>query len=471
MWLITGCTLWHKNHPVDLEFIPDQYTNDYAVRDTFKALYQINWWKTFEDTLLNRYFDTAFESNYDLAQAAARLDQFKARYRISRSSIFPGISAGSAYQNPDLSNNSESNIPTQTEESYSSNLSMAYEIDFFGKLSTFRGAAYTDLLASQEDLHTFKLVFSGQLARMYFKIMELQQQVILINKTISSLTDYLDLVTSRYNAGLVPSLEVYQAETNLAKIRAAKQKVETAYLTAQNLFFTLLGEYPAHNQNVGAEPIDPVFPKINYEIPSDLLKRRPDIRSSYLRMKSADQLWASAVADRFPSIRFTTQGGALNKEFIRSLNPDNFIWNAIGSVTLPLLEGGRRKAAADRSAAVYRELAAKYKSVVLNSFREVEDALITIEKQRQYLEELTIQATAAENSLRVASDRYLRGLSQYLVLVTAQTAHFNAETQLIAARRELMDAYISLSLSLGGNWNEKDATDRSNNNTKKVESP
>jgi outer membrane protein TolC len=115
-----------------------------------------------------------------------------------------------------------------------------------------------------------------------------------------------------------------------------------------------------------------------------------------------------------------------------------------------VFEGGRRKASADQSAALYRELAARYQAVVLNSFREVEDALITIEKQGQYLEELKLQAAATEKLLRVANDRYLRGLSQYLVLVTAQTAYFNAETELIIARRGLMDAYISFFISLGG---------------------
>ena len=457
LWIITGCTYWHKNHTVEMEFLPDQISNTQYAEEYRQAPSNVNWWVSFEDTLLNSFMDTAFESNYDIAQAIARLDQSKARYAVSRSTLFPSVGGNFGYQNSDISNSKDSSIPNQSDEKYSVNFTAAYEIDFWGRLSATRQAAYADLIASENDFVSFQLIFSAQLARVYFRMIELQEQVSLVDKTIVSLTDYLNLVTSRYAVGLVSSLEVYQAESNLARTRAIKQTVEAAYLTTQNNFYTLLGKYPNSEISIKTNDLMGSYPEVQSEIPSDLLTRRPDIRSAYNRMQSADKRWATAVADRFPSIRLTTQYGGLNADLSQALKPDNMIWSAIGSVALPLFEGGRRKASADQSAAMYRELAARYKAVVLNSFREVEDALILIEKQGQYLEELNLQVAATENSLRVATDRYMRGLSQYLVLVTAQTAYFNAETELISAKRGIMDAYVSLFISLGGDWSDDDS--------------
>jgi len=458
--LTSGCTFLHKKHSVEMEFLPDHINNIQIGMDHRQAQPHLNWWVSFEDTLLNGFMDTAFASSYDIAQAIARLDQSRAKFSASRSTWFPSLSGNIGYQNSDITGSNDSKIPNQSNESYSVNLTAVYELDFWGKISATRQAAYSDLIASKSDYYSFKLIFSAQVARIYFRIIELQQQVTLIENTMVSLTDYLNLVTSRYAAGIVSSLEVYQAESNLARARATKQTVESTYLTSKNSFYNLLGKYPKSVFPFESILLSESLPTVRAEIPSDLLTRRPDIRSAFNRMESADKRWAAVVADRLPSIMLTSQYGAMNSSLSQTLRPDDLIWSAIGNIAMPIFEGGRRKASADQSAAMYRELAARYQAVVLNSFREVENALIIIEKQGQYLEELKLQVAATKNSLRAATDRYLRGLSQYLVLVTAQTAYYNAETDLINARRGLMDAYISLFISLGGNWTDEDLDEK-----------
>ena len=147
--------------------------------------------------------------------------------------------------------------------------------------------------------------------------------------------------------------------------------------------------------------------------------------------------------------------GGGSDELKKALDPNAMVWNAIGNLVLPIFEGGRRKANADRTQAAYVEQVAGYKQSILNAFREVEDALVKGKEQLVIVSELEKQVRAAESSLDIATDRYLRGLATYLQVVNAQTAYFNAGSNLITACRDLIDSRISLVTALGGSWMEE----------------
>jgi DNA-binding MarR family transcriptional regulator len=160
--------------------------------------------------------------------------------------------------------------------------------------------------------------------------------------------------------------------------------------------------------------------------------------------QAADFRWAEAVADRFPRITLTGSAGAKTDELSDLVDPDEIAWNVIGGLTLPVFEGGKRKAEADRNAAVFREQAAMYKEVLLTAFREVEDALVRGEKQREYVAELEKQALAVGNSLRAATDRYVQGVSDYLPVLLSQTNFYTARRNVLIAKRKLISARVSL---------------------------
>jgi outer membrane protein TolC len=217
----------------------------------------------------------------------------------------------------------------------------------------------------------------------------------------------------------------------------------------------LLGHYPRTGISGSLDALPEALREIQPGLPSELLLRRPDVRSASARMAAADLRWASANADRFPRLTLTGSGSNISEDFAEVLDPDNLLWNLVGGVILPVFEGGKRKAEAERAAAGYREVAAVYKHVLLNAFREVEDALVRGGKQTERIFQLTLQAEAAKNSLRRATDQYLQGLSDYLPVLLAQTAHFNSQRSLISARRELADYRIDLATALGGGWSDQ----------------
>ncbi len=412
------------------------------------------WWIAFNDTTLNLLMTEAFTSNLTLEQAAARLDQFRALSDVARATYFPSVSAQGSIQEGERA---ISGMPAgfkPTLPKYDAGATASYEVDLWGKLSARRGAAYADFLASENDLLATVLSISSQLANSYFQNIEFRAQLELLEQTIQSYESYLELVHKRYSLGVTPSLDVYQAQIALAQARGQKVLYEANVASAEHGLSVLLGRYPETDKISFSQTLPDSLAEIQPGLPSELLERRPDVRASYQRLRAADRRWAEAVANRFPSITLTGSAGANSNDLADIVDPEHIAWNIIGGITLPIFEGGRRKAEADRNAAVFRERAAQHKDVLLNAFREVEDALVRGETQKQYVHELKAQKLAAGNSLRLATDRYMQGVSDYLPVLQAQTNYYTARRNLITARRELASTRVNLVTALGGGWSE-----------------
>jgi len=413
------------------------------------------WWTVFQDTTLNRLMDELFDSNLSLEQSAARLDQFRANYAASRSSWFPSLTGQVKIQdNGDVGNIAPPN-PMMQSNRYDVTLSTMYEVDLWGKLAANRQAVYEDLLAGEENHRAFVLSLSAQTVRAYHGIVALQLQLDLAKKTGQSYQAFLEMVQGRYERGVVSSLDVYQARINLAGARSREAQLAAGLASAEHALSILLGRYPQNGLLTGQKNLPSNLTPLSEGLPSELIQRRPDVRSAFHRMYAADRRWAEAVAIRFPSFSLTAQMGGGSDELKKALDPNAMVWNAIGNLVLPIFEGGRRKANADRTQAAYVEQVAGYKQSILNAFREVEDALVKGKEQLVIVSELEKQVRAAESSLDIATDRYLRGLATYLQVVNAQTAYFNAGSNLITACRDLIDSRISLVTALGGSWMEE----------------
>ncbi|MCF7810517.1 efflux transporter outer membrane subunit [bacterium] len=447
--LVSGCSFWQRSHNPQMEPLPDHYTHSIKEGEFDTD----PWWLAFNDSLLNQLMDQVFNHNLTLEAAVARLDQYRALNTSSRSSWFPSISTQGSYQkNGNVGDNPPLSSATTPDEIYNVKLTAAWELDLFGKLAANRAASYNDLSASRADLQAVILSISSQAVRTYYQIVELKMQTALLNDMILSFEEYLELVEKRYQRGTVSSLDVYQAQVNLAGAKSRLAQLETAVVSAQNALSVLTGNYPGEGLEVEKTELPSEITTLSPGIPSELLKRRPDVISAYYKMRAADSRWAEAVASRLPSFSLTGTVGGSSQELKDALDPEAMVWNAIGSLTVPLFAGGRLKANADRTEAAYKASAANYMETVLNGFRDVENALSKNQQQKVVVNELTTQTEAAANSLRIATDRYLRGVSTYLTVTNAQTAYLNAHSSLISARRELIDAQINLVTALGGDW-------------------
>jgi NodT family efflux transporter outer membrane factor (OMF) lipoprotein len=404
------------------------------------------WWKIFDDSELDQLLDEALAANLDLAQAHARVEQAEAVIRSTAAARHPTLNlTGQAGRGSQPGRNGDTDT-----ETYRLSAAAGYELDLWGKLRQRAAAARFDAEASTEDLKLLYLSLSAQLADLYFLTAEQQAQLDLTDRTIATFADTLNRVERRYREGLVPSVDVYQARQNLAAALARRPQFEANLATSEHALSVLLGRYPAPLEN--PPPQLPALPAaFPAGLPAELLARRPDVQAAWLRLEAVDARLAAAIAERFPSINLLGSYGLLRSDMGLGVISGAF-FEVLASLSQPLYDGGRRRAEVERSRAQMQEQLARYQQTVLRAFQEVEDALVRNQTGEARIVHLQTRRDSAAATLRLSLDRYLQGLSDYLPVLTAQSLHFDAESQLLAARRQLLSDRISLARALGGTW-------------------
>lgn len=452
--LVSGCSV-HRPQKIELPApLPEAYNEETGAARPDMPIGR--WWETFHDATLNKLMDRAFSQNLDLAEAYARLDQFQAITRSTASGQRPYLTI----EGQGGRGKQQSFLGQSTGNNYSLSLAAGYELDLWKKYSSGTAAARLEAEASREDLKALYISLSAQLVDLYYLAVEQRTQLDLTDSTVASFRDTLESVERRYREGLVPALDVYQARQNLMSAKSGRPVFESTLAVTEHALAVLLGQYPDRDTagSVARIPDTPAaFPA---GIPSELLTGRPDVRAEFLRLKAADARIAGAIADRFPSFNLMGSYGNSSTAFSTG-NISGVFWNALVSLSQPLLDGGRRRAEVERSRAVFRQNLARYHKTVLTAFQEVEDALVRNRTTEERIARLEEQVKATGASQRLSKDRYLLGLSDYLPVLTAQGLHFSAESQLLAARRQLISDRISLARALGGDWMEKTVAHRS----------
>jgi NodT family efflux transporter outer membrane factor (OMF) lipoprotein len=415
------------------------------------------WWKQLEDNTLNTLMDEVFQHNLDIAAAYERLQQSRAVLQVTDSSrgLMLNVegSGGRTRQSGSFGGRPSESVPFEatTFNTYSLSGTASYEIDLWKKLDSRTKAAQLDTLASEQDLKALYISISAQLADLYYLAVEQRAQLELSDKTIASFQDTLDRVERRYRGGLVPALDVYQSRQNLAGARAQRPLFESILSVTLNSLSVLIGRFP--DKEVGGTSSllkdTPMFP---VGIPSQLLMRRPDIEAELLRLTASDKRIGAAIADRFPSFNLIGSYGGSSDQVRNVLDSPNVFWNLLLQVAQPMLDAGRRKAEVHRTEAVFRENLARYHQTVLEAFKEVEDALAGIRASKERITLLDESVSASASALRIALDRYMQGLSDYLPVLTEQLHHFTAKSNLLSAQRQLIADRIQLMRALGGEW-------------------
>lgn len=445
MLLLAGCSL-HKPTEVRLSVeLPQEFLEQQMTGEARSLLGQ--WWLAFEDEQLNQLMAELFEQNLELTQAVARLEQVEALARITRSAESPFLSGGG--------NVGRSSQPGISDDFIGNNqqlsLAAGYELDLWGKLSAQSRAAELDLSASRQDMQTLYLGLSARLADLYFLAIEQRAQLALTDQSIASFAETLLRVENRYNLGLVPAVDMYQARQSLAGAQAARYLFEASLGEVEHAIAVLIGRYPERSPGGSLEQLPGAPDLFDAGIPAELISQRPDLQAALQRVEAADYRVAAAIADRFPSISLSGGYGSLRQDVTAGLIKGEF-WSLLGNLAMPLVDGGRRRAEVDRKEAALREAVANYQQKVLTAFQEVEDALVNNYATEQRVERLAETAQATGATLRLSTDRYLAGLVDYLPVLTAQRTDFDVSSRLLAARRQLLAERISLARALGGDW-------------------
>ena len=443
--LVTGCSL-HEPTKVELSVDPPpEYLENQAAEESGLSVEQ--WWLVFNDEQLNLLMTELFDQNLELTQAIARLEQVEAVFKITQSAQSPTLSGGA--------NLGRSQQPGVVDDFIGNNqqlsLAAGYEVDLWGKLASQSQAAELELTASRQDVQTLYLGLSARLTDLYFLAVEQRAQLALTGQSILSFADTVSRVENRYNLGLVPAVDMYQARVNLSGAKAARYLFEAALAEVEHAIAVLVGRYPERSPDDSLQKLPDPPGLFEAGIPADLISQRPDLVAALRRVEAADARVAVAIADRFPSISLSGGYGSLRQDVTAGLIKGEF-WSLLGNLALPIVDGGRRRAEVERKEAALREAVAAYQQKVLSAFQEVEDALVNNVATQQRVAYLAETAMATQATLRLTTERYLAGITDYLPVLTAQRTFFDVNSRLLAAQRQLLADRISLARSLGGSW-------------------
>jgi NodT family efflux transporter outer membrane factor (OMF) lipoprotein len=403
------------------------------------------WWDRFDDPALSQTVARALDRNLDLAAAVARVEEARGQFQLARGQQLPSLGATVA-GGPQRAVNPFGIDTNQT--AGQAQLSIAYDVDLFGRLRSATAAARASLLASQAARDTVRLAVAASAASGYLTLRALDARLQVLRDTLAARAASLKLATRRADSGYSPRLDQAQAE---ADYRATEQLIPAAELAIRRQedgLSLLLGDAPtaiARGRDLAALSPPPVTPTL----PAALLRRRPDIVQAEQQVVAADRLLDSARAAFMPNVQLSAAGGYAAS----TLLPDPVtIFSVGGSILAPLFQGGRLRAQQDISAARRDQAAFAYRRSVLTAFREVEDALA---EQARYAEQeraLTLQRDALANALRFAGNRYKAGYSPYLEQLDAQRSLLAADLALVQARADRLTAAVRLFQALGGGW-------------------
>lgn len=407
------------------------------------------WWSAFGDPQLALLVEQARANNADLAIAAARVREARAQERISRSLLLPTLSLSAP-----VAESRSVNPFGQPTESFATQpaFQAAYEVDLFGRNAAQVEAARANAAATAAAHEAASLSVSAATAGSYIALLALDARRRLLEQTLESRAEALRIARDRASAGYTSQLELRQAE---AEYRATEQQmpaIEAAIARQENALSVLVGDTP-HGIQRGAAFDALALPAVPNVLPSDLVRRRPDIAQAEHSLAATDANLRAARAQFLPQIRLSASVGAVVSSV---LNDPVSVWSAGGSILAPIFSGGRLQGQFDTATAQRDQAAFAYRRTVLTAFREVEDQLAVIDRLGAQERALLGQRAAVADALRHATNRYRAGYSPYLEQIDAQRALLSVDLALIQLRADRLTAYVALYQALGGGAGAQD---------------
>jgi multidrug efflux system outer membrane protein len=404
-----------------------------------------NWWQAFGDPALTELVERAIANNTDIAIAAARVREARAQEQAARALLLPTLDVG-AVAGPSRSV-SPFALPLE-QTAAQPQFEAAYEIDLFGRLADQAAAGRASYLASQAARDATELTVAATVASGYITLRALDARLEVAQRTLVAREEELRLARSRTRVGYSPLLELRQAEAAYQATAQILPQVALGIARQEDALSQLIGETPGSIAR-GAPLFALTGPAVPAGLPSQLLRRRPDIALAEYQLAAADLSLAAARKLFLPRIQLT---GVAGVAFSTILPNPITIWSAGGSVLAPLFEGGRLKAQAESAAAQRDEAAFAYRRAALIAFREVEDNLAAVKRGSEEYEHVRAQRDALAGALRLATNRYRAGYSPYLEQLEAQAGLLAAELTLIQTRANQLNALIALYQAMGGGW-------------------
>jgi NodT family efflux transporter outer membrane factor (OMF) lipoprotein len=468
---------------------PDQWSGSSAANAaasvTVAEPLDPGWWNSFGDPLLTELVTQAIRNNLDLKVAAARLAESRAQLGQAKAAEFPTLDGNASYtrelqsadgviglldgagsSTPATGTNGlggrQGGIPTQSASPaaippfnlYQYGFDASWELDLWGRVRRTTENASATAEAQEYARHDAVVSTVAEVARDYLDLRGTQEKLRITRENLAYAQRTVQLTADRARHGLATDLDVANAQSEAASTAAEIPQDEQQQAQLINAIGLLLGEYPqALTARLTAQSAAPVVPpRVPVGLPSELAHRRPDIREAEAQLHAATANIGAAKADFFPKITLSGSVAIQATQFTNLGSWGARSYSAGPSLSIPLFEGGQLRATLALREAQQQEAAINYRKTVLSAFRDVDDAMTGYAAEQRRRDRLDESVKASRRALEIANKRYVRGISNYLDVLTAQKTLLTNEEQLADSTATVTTNLVALYKALGGGW-------------------
>src|SRR5467141_2446637 len=458
--LLAGCAVG-PNYKRPQVAVPSQWTVAAARGTAATPIEKDDWWSSFQDPELNSLVERSAKQNLDLQLALERVQEARAARGVARSGYFPSIDgAASRTRNrqriivPAGPQKSAVIVPIEY-NTFQGGFAASLELDVFGGIRRSVQAATADMTASEENRRDVLIILLGDVGRVYEQLLGFQRRLEIANQNIKTQQETLDLTSARAKAGLANELDVSRAAAQLESTKAVVPTLLSGIDVSIHRLSVLLGEEPGalRSELEKTNPIPSAGPEVDVGLPSDLLKRRPDIRRSEAQLAAATARIGEAKTDLFP--RFVLTGTAVRHAAqLHDLTPGARHFVSVGpGISFPFTAGGRTPSNIAVQTSRQREAVIGYQSTVLNALEEVENALVSYSQEQERRDRLNDAVAHSQLAVDLATEQYKAGLVDFLSVLDAQRDLYANEDQLVQSQTSVTTNLVGLYRALGGGWN------------------
>lgn len=432
------------------EYVPPPVSQFEQFRDTTvttESIANLEWWELFSDTTLQALITTAIEENRDVRIALARIAEARAQAGFVRADLYPRVDIAGGVGIAEASNSDGSQVPVR--DAFLA-ADVFYEVDLWGRIRRSTDAALLELLATEEAWRSLTLTLASDLASLYLLLRDLDARLTISERTVETRQEAVDILQARFNAGVISEVDLNQAQIELADAEVTVEVFKRQRTQTENAISVLIGHTPEAIQR-GLPLAEQSFPpEIPTGLPSDLVRRRPDILEAERRLHAQTERIGVAEALKFPSLSLTGSAG-LSEDFT-SGGLTTAVLNLGANLIGPLFNAGRNQRRVDIEVARTEQLLNIYEQTILTAFQEVEDAVVAVHTYRIENAARARQVAAAQNAYDLSWARYEEGMSSYLEVLNLQRSLFTAQLASSQTLQLQMSSTVALYKALGGGW-------------------
>jgi len=423
------------------DLAPDVDT-DTGFSESGSAVVPDKWWKALGDRELNKLIEQGLSKNFDLKTTWQRLKRARAVAKREYSFLFPSLDAFADAQ--------ISGQDSRVQESLQLGLNSEYEVDLWGKISSSLEAERYRVNATKNEYQTAALSLSVEIARTWYRLSESRMRLEIVREQMRTNRKLVELLQRRFNSGQVRRADMLRQKSLLESTLEQEQTVQSRIGVLKHQLAVLLGTSPQKGLNYAGSGLPEIPPLPDTGIPAQLLRRRPDVRSAFNQLKAADRDLAAAISKQYPRITLTASLSSTEDDFNDIFQ--NWARSFTGSLVAPLLDAGRRSAEVERTRAVRKQRLYEYGQAILESFREVEDALLQEKKQLQRIKRIREQLQLARETHRQEKLEYYNGMAEYTDVLNALAEAQSLDRELVSARLQRLEYRMALYRALAGGF-------------------